>query len=215
MRPLLLVLLTGAAFAQGTTPKEKPEDYPVHAQTRSATLGGEFMVHSFSAGEQSYFVKGFLVVEVALYPPKGRMVDTHSGNFILRINGHKQEVLPQPPSVVAAAVAHPEWNSQSRVEGDAGIGPTSVSVGRPRPAEVPGMPIPGQPSAPPQAPRDNPSGLPPRERVKPQQVVLDTALPEGEHRGPVSGFLYFAWAGKASSIKSLELRYEDAVLKLR
>lgn len=179
MRPLLLLCLTGAAFAQGTTPRQKPEDYPVHAQTRSATLGAEFMVHSFSAGEQSYFVRGFLVVEVALYPPKGHMVDTHSGNFVLRINGHRQESLPQPPSVVAAAVAHPEWNSRRRVEADAGVGPASVGIGHPRPTQIPGVPMPGQPPPPPQVPQDNPSGLPPRDRVKPEQVVLDTALPEG------------------------------------
>jgi hypothetical protein len=35
------------------------------------------------------------------------------------------------------------------------------------------------------------------------------------HRGAVSGFLYFAYQGKTSSIKSLELMYEAAVLKLR
>ena len=216
MRPLLWLCLVGAAFAQGTVPKERPDDYPVHAQARSASLGAEFMVHSFSGGEQTYIVKGFLVVEVALYPPKGQMVDSHSGNFVLRINGRKQELLPQPPSVVAASVAHPEWSGDpNHVQADAGIGGATVGVGRPRPVQIPGMPIPGQPSPTPQAPQNNPSGLPPRERLTPQQLVLDTALPQGEHRGPLSGFLYFSYAGKASAIKSLELRYEDAILKLR
>lgn len=188
----------------------------MYAQARSAALGAEFMVHSCSEGEQTYIVKGFLVVEVALYPPKGRMVDVHSGNFVLRINGRKQELLPQSPALVAASVAHPEWSSNPHhVQADAGEGPATVGVGRPRPVQIPGMPIPGQASAPPEAPQDHPSGLPPRERMKPDQLVRDTALSQGEHRGPLSGFLYFAYAGKTSAIKSLELRYEDAVLKLR
>jgi hypothetical protein len=215
MRPLLLLCVAGAAFAQGTTPKEKPEDYPVHAQARSASLGAEFTIHSFSGGEQTYIARGFLVVEVALYPPKGQTVDVHSGNFVLRINGKKLEILPQSPSYVAASLAHPEWNDSRRLEGDAAAGPATVSVGRPAPVQVPGMPIPGQPVPPPQAPRDNPSGMPPREHVKPGQLLLDTALPQGEHHSPVSGFLYFSYTGRTSGIKSLELRYEDAVLKLR
>lgn len=217
MRTLLLCLsLLGAVFAQGTPPKEKPEDYPVHAQARSAGLGAEFMVHSFSSGEQTYLVRHYLVVEVALFPPKGQVVDVHSGNFMIRINGKKQELLPQPPSLVASAVAHPDWEDSPRVQADAGAGPAGVSLGRPRQVQIPGMPIPGQQGPQPtQVPRDNPSGLPPRDPVKPELIVLETALPQGEHRGPVSGFLYFAYSRKTSSIRSLELRYEDAVLKLR
>jgi hypothetical protein len=104
-------------------------------------------------------------------------------------------------------VAHPEWRGDPHhVQAGAGVGSATVGIG---------MPVPGQPSAPPHAPPDNASGLPPRERVKPEQLVIDTALPQGEHRGPVSGFLYFAYTGRTSAIKSLELCDEDAVLKLR
>jgi hypothetical protein len=52
-------------------------------------------------------------------------------------------------------------------------------------------------------------------RVSPQDLAAQTALPQGEFRRPVSGFLYFSHKGKTSSIKSLELLYEDAVVKLR
>ncbi len=172
------------------------------------------MIHSFSGGEQTYIVKGFLVVEVALFPPKGENIDVHSGNFVVRMNGRKQEFLPQSPSVVAATVAHPEWDDARHLETDGEAGPVAVGLGRPQPVQIPGVPVPGQPRPLPH-PQDNPGGLPPREQVKPEQLLLNTALPQGEHRGPVSGFLYFAYNGKASSIKSLELRYEDAVLKLR
>ena len=214
MRPLLLFGIAGAVFAQGTTPKLSPEDYPVHGQARSAVVGAEFMVRSFSAGEQTYIVRGFLVVELALYPPKGQNVDVHSGNFVLHINGRKQELLPQAPSVVAATLTHPEWADDRRMQVDGQAGPVGISTGQ-RPTQIPGMPVPGQPAPLPRAPQDNPSGLPPREQVKPAQLLLDTALPQGEHRGPVSGFLYFAYTGRISAIRSLELRYEDVTLKLR
>jgi hypothetical protein len=51
--------------------------------------------------------------------------------------------------------------------------------------------------------------------VKPEEVLVQTALPAGLHKGAVSGFLFFAWRGKTSSIKTLELLWNDAVLKLR
>ncbi len=212
MRPLLLLGFAGAVFAQGTVPKHAPEDYPVHGQARSAAVAADFTVHSFSAGEQTYIVKNFLVVEVALYPGKTRNIDVHSGNFVLRVNGRKQELLPQPPSVVAASLSHPEWASERQLEAAGQAGPVGVGMGQPR-VQIPGMPAPGQQA--PVPPPDNASGLPQRERANPAQLLLDTALPQGEHHGPVSGFLYFSYTGRISAIKSLELRYEDVTLQLR
>ena len=179
MRPLLLLSLAGAVFAQGTTPREKPEDYPAHAQARSAVLGAEFRGRTYASGEQTYTARGFLVVEVALYPPPGQHVDVHSGNFVMYVNGRKQELLPQAPSVVSTSVAHPEWA-------------TSATV-RPR-TIVPQTPT--QPGT-------------------PQQAVLATALPQGERGTPVSGYLFFSYTGRVPAIRSLELRYEDAILRLR
>jgi hypothetical protein len=46
-------------------------------------------------------------------------------------------------------------------------------------------------------------------------LVVETALPLGPQKWPVSGFLYFAFTGKTSSIKSLELIYNSTVLRLR
>src|SRR5215469_14969132 len=107
--------------------------------------------------------------------------------------------------MVAASIAHPEWDAPPRVEVGAGAGPANVSLGAPRPTQIPGMPIPGQGREPLPVPKDDSSGLPRQERVKPEQIVLDTALPQGESRRPVSGFLYFLYSGKTAAIKSLEL----------
>ena len=63
-------------------------------------------------------------------------------------------------------------------------------------------------------PRDNPSGIE-KEPVNAGELLLQTALEEGPHRAAFSGFLYFPFRGKMGSIKTLELLYQDAVLKLR
>src|SRR5450755_1453759 len=102
MRYWMLLCLPGLVLGQGTEPKRKPDDYDVHAQARGAVVGAEFMVHSFSRGEQSYVAQDYLVVEVALFPPKGETLAVQNGNFQLSINGRKQLLQPQPVTMVAA-----------------------------------------------------------------------------------------------------------------
>ena len=85
----------------------------------------------------------------------------------------------------------------------ASLGP--VVLGAPPPVER----FPGDPNAqtrqPPQVPEDNPSGLDKEAPVKAEELVVEAALPEGEHHNPASGFLYFPYRGKAGRIRSLDL----------
>jgi hypothetical protein len=53
------------------------------------------------------------------------------------------------------------------------------------------------------------------EPVDPYKLLMETALEEGQHHAPISGFLYFHFRGNIKSIKTLELVYQDTVLKLR
>jgi hypothetical protein len=211
--PLLFCCASLALAQGGSEPKPKAEDYDVHAQSKDIAIGAEFMIHSFSGQGQTYIAKDFLVVEVALYPPKGQSVNVNEGAFALRINGKKQVVVPAPPSMVASSLQHPEWQTGPRLEAGGGMGNTGVILGRPAPTQVPG----GQPpeSRVPRVPSPDSGGVEPERRVPAPELLMQTALPEGPHRGPVSGFLYFPYRGKTTSIKSLELLYEDAVLKLR
>jgi hypothetical protein len=216
MRYMLLLFATGLASAQGTNPKPTPAEYPTQANAGSVVVGAEFMVHSFSRGEQTFIVRDYLVVEVALFPPKGARVDVEPGKFSLRINGKRAALLPQTPSMVAASMSHPEWQQHPGAAGDIGMGGVGVGLGYPRQTTpFPGAPPESRLPRPPRAPdADNPGGLE-KEPVRPEELLVQTALPEGGHGGPVSGFLYFAYKGKTSSIRSLELLYEGAVLKLR
>ena len=74
IRFALLICFAAMAFAQGTEPKPKAEDYDVHGQSKNVSLGAEFMVHSFSGQGQTFIAGDYLVVEVALYPPKGEPI---------------------------------------------------------------------------------------------------------------------------------------------
>jgi hypothetical protein len=216
MRCIVFLYAAAVAFAQGTTPKPTPEEYPVHADAGSIAVGAEFMVHSFSRGEQTFIAQDYLVVDVALFPPKGQGVDVEPGKFSLRINGKRIALMAQAPAMVAASLNHREWQQRPGATADIGMGGVGIGLGHPRQtAPFPGAPPESRLPQPPRSPdANNPSGVE-KEQVKPEELVVQTALPEGVHRGAVSGFLYFAYKGKTSSIKSLELLYEGAVLKLR
>jgi len=208
-----LLGIASAVFAQGTEPKPKAGDYDVHGRSKDVSLGAEYMVHSFSGQGQTFILKDYLVVEVALYPPKGDAVTVKPAAFSLRLNG--KTMLPQPPTMVAATMQRPEWQDRPRLEAGGGLGNTGVILGRPVPSQVPGGQTPRTPM-PPRAPApDAPGGIDRPDPVRADELLVQTALPEGEHRGAVSGFLYFASKGKTTAIKTLDLLYEDAVLKLR
>lgn len=218
MRYGLLLFCAGAAFGQGTEPKAKAEDYEVHASTPTAAIGAEYLVHSFSRGDQAFLAKNYLVVEVALFPPKDATIQVRNSDFSLRINGKKAPLLPEAVSMVAGSLQHPEWEQPGPYgEIDASTGNAGVVIGGPprNPNPFPGSNPPGS-QLPPrvEVPKDNPSGVE-KEHVKAEVVAVETALVEGPHHAAFSGFLYFPYRGKGSSVKTAELQYQDAVLKLK
>lgn len=212
--PLLLAPLL--LQAQGTEPKAAPGDYPARATLDKLAIGAEYLVHSFFGHGQTFFTSDYLVVEVALFPARDETLTVSQGQFTLRINGKKQPILPQAPGFVAASLKYPDWVRRPTLEAAAGTGNAGVILGRPERVErFPGDPRPRQTRLP-QPPRTPEAEKEPP--VSADQVVSETALPEREARGPISGYLYFAYKGKTKSIRSLELIYAGpagtAVLKL-
>jgi hypothetical protein len=214
MRWIVLWAATALAMGQGTEPKPKAEDYEVHGRSKEIAIGAEYMVHSFSGDGRTFIAKDFLIVEVALYPPKLQYFRVNEGAFALRINGQRA-IAPVAGTMVASTLAHPDFNTGPHLEAGGGIGNTGVILGRPRPSDIPQAP--GQRSPqPPGAPDPGPpGGIAPERRATAVEIAAQAALPEGEFNGPVSGFLYFPFKGKAGSIKSVELIYNDTILKLR
>ncbi|HXM42909.1 MAG TPA: hypothetical protein VN924_16770 [Bryobacteraceae bacterium] len=200
---LLFSAVAGTLAAQsGTTPKASVQDYPAHATAEKLSIGAEYLVHSFSSGREMFIAKDYLVVEVALYPANGDSLLVSSGQFGLRVNGRSQALPPHAPEAVAHSLKYPDRDTGPHTV--AAVGP--VIFGQPAPAER----FPGDPNARtapplPRAPDDNPSGLDKEPPVKPEELVVQAALPDGEHHGPTSGFLYFPYRGNVGRIRSLEL----------
>jgi hypothetical protein len=158
------------------------------------------------------------VVEVALFPPKGTNFEVDRGQFSLRLNG-KHVLAAADPNLVIEDMKHPEFRPAGpHSEEAAGVNDHTVILGAPRinPDPFPGSPIPRTPTVypPVEIPRDNPSGVT-KEPTDPYTLLLETTLEEGQHHAAISGFLYFPFRGKTKSIKSVELVYQDVVLKLQ
>jgi hypothetical protein len=216
MRWTVFYLSTALAFAQGTTPKPAPTEYEVHSQVGTLDLGAEYMVHSFSAGDQMFLAENYLVVEVALYPVmKGDPVNIDLSQFRLRIN-HKTAIAPDHAARAAASLRQSPWQQQrpSRVSGGIGAGPIDIPIGGQQ-GPYPGGPQDRRLPNPPRAPDSDPPPGVTREKANPEDVLLRTALPEGPHKGAVSGFIYFPFNGKSSSLKTVDLEYDGVTLKLK
>ena len=207
------LIATGLLHAQGTTPKEKPADYPVRTQLPGLEIAAEYLVHSLPVNGGVLDANDYLVLEIAIYPEAGETFSVSSGDFTLKINDRKSVLFAQAPGMVAASIKYPDWEVRPSLEATAGVGGTDVILGRPRTtSRFPGDPVPDQSRLPrqPRVPdQTNTSGQekPPAEPV--EVSIARSALPEGPTHGPVSGYLFFAFKGKTKSIRSLELLYSS------
>src|ERR1035441_9857441 len=217
MRYLLFLVFVLGAQAQGTEPKASAAEYPVHAESGNLAIGAEYMVHSFGSGEQMYLAERYLVVEVALFPPKGQSVTADAARFALRVNGKKTLLYAQSPALVASHLNQREWETTRGAEADLGVGGVNIGLGHPQERDpVTGVPRGRRLPDPRHAPDAGvPGGGEARQRERPEEVLMRTALPEDPHRPAVSGFLYFPYQGKPSGLKSIELLFQDAVMKLK
>jgi hypothetical protein len=217
MRYLVFLACALAAHGQGTEPKASAAEYPVQAVSGNLAIGAEYMVHSFGSGEQMHLAEHYLVVEVALFPPKGESVTADATRFALRVNGKKTLLYAQSPTLVASHLNQPEWETSRRAEADLGVGGVNIGLGHPEERDpATGVPRGRRLPNPPRAPDAGvPGGGEARQRERPEELLIRTALPGDPHRPAVSGFLYFPYQGKASGLKSIDLLFQDAVLKLK
>ena len=202
----------------GTEPRSDVAAYPAHVQGDTLAIGAEYLAHSFMGGGQTFFAAHYLVVDVALYPAPGKRMEVAASRFTLHING-KRGFPPQPPGFVAADLKYPDWEQQRSVEAsvetvDASGNPGGgVSIGRPRiEGRFPGDNRPDQTRVPPLPRAPDPqqgAGIERRPVARADEVAVDAALIEEPTKGPVSGYIYFAFKGKLKSIRSLELQYQE------
>jgi hypothetical protein len=209
VRYLACLCLAGLAWAQGSEPRASASDYEVHA----AGLGAEYMVYSVSGQGKTFLVPDHLVVEVALYPRKGGTVSAAAADFTLRVDGKTLRAVA--PQTVVSAMERRQWMQPRGVQATAGRGGDVVIVGGPQ-RQPPYGGVPRRTPAPPRAPEpENRSGLPPAEPVRAEELVVNTAFPEGVFKGPVSGYLYFPFTGRASRVRRVQLLYGGVSLELK
>lgn len=213
MRYLAVLCLSGLACAQGTDPKPKVEEYEVHSAAKGVAVGAEYMVYSVSGQGTTIIVDDHLVVEVALFPPKGKTVVSGAYEFQLRVDG--KTLRPVTPQIVVMATQRRDLYTPRGVQATTQTGDDTIIVGgpsRPLPPFGGGRRTPAPPRAPEPDLRDR---APRPEPVRADELIAASALPEGEFKSPVSGYVYFPFTGKASKIKRVDLLYGDAVLRLK
>lgn len=217
----MLLFATAVVVATaGTVPKDAANEYPVHAEVNGVTIGAEYFGRAFFAPEGepgAWLAEDHLVIEVALFS-KERDFTINTSKFTLRLDGRKQALPPESPQVVAASLKYPDWNRRPGVIVAGGVGDAGVILGAPPRTER----FPGDPTArtrlpaPPRAPEpEHRSGQEPQPKMTAAEAVVATALPEGEVRLPVSGYLYFPYKGKLAKLRSVELLFDGVALKLK
>ncbi len=104
MRFIMVFIAAGVLSAQGTTPKSKATEYPVHAQLDSVTLAARYLVHSLPTSKEILITNDYLVVEAAFYGPPFSRLQLSPDMFNLRINGRGGLIPSQPARMVVGSI---------------------------------------------------------------------------------------------------------------
>jgi len=200
--------LASCAMA-GTAPKAKPGDYPVQARMGAIDIAAAYLVHTLPAEGTNFLAPDYLVVEIAIYPPKAQAVAAAAGQFHLRVNG-KKDLPADTPEMVAMSLKYPDWEGRQGMGPQIGIGPVILGGEQPT-ARFPGDPRPNAGPRPAKVGTD----APPQTAA---EAAVAFAFPDCPCQKPVSGYVYFRYDGKMKSLKSLELVWqrgdEQATLRL-
>lgn len=220
-----LTILFGGALAvlaapptRGIRPRPTPKDYPAHEHAANtaygaAALSKEEVKNTFA----SDLAKGYIVVEVGVFPSKTQTVDLEPDNFLLRIGGTGDMIRPASGDTVASVLQRkntprPSSPSDVTVYPSVGVGyesgpdiygrrqsgwTTSAGVG----VGPQGPAYPGPGPAP---------GSTDRDRQVMATELADKALPDGPATAPVAGYLYFPAPSKKKSSSSVyEIDYDN------
>jgi hypothetical protein len=220
MRAIFLCIAVSSIFPwlaagdgpPGVPPRPRPSDYPVRQSTKTATIAAA-IVPPDQAGKMfsPEIAKQYIVVEVAVYPESGDIIDVKPLLFALRV-GDRIGGAEQPADVSPGPDNHsPSVGQSTGVTTETGVlygratGPVNgrssqnleaysavtVASGDAR------QPVPPAPSN---------SGPDPR-------IVADRlwnkALPEGQTGKAVAGYLYFPQYAKKRKSDARELSYSD------
>jgi len=218
MKPVIILTLLAmlalpliADAPKGTVPRSAADKYATHAEADGAALGATLLtskeVHKAFTTDLNRCCR---VVEVALYPAKGKSVDVSPGEFVLRLAGTDTAVKASTAVVLAAQLQEKNRNDTAntgvttvgevhvgyesgidpitgqRVHGVETGGGVGVGVGNSQPGQRP-------------ASTD-------RDRYVMEIELNEKALPDDTVSAPVAGYLYFSLS-KENRKASYQLEY--------
>ena len=129
MKLLPLICFMGLiASAQGLRPRSDVSDYRANAERDGIGIGADIMDaeqarHAFATG----VYKGYVVVEVAVFPEPGKSVDLSPVDFSLRLAGQPSPIRPSSARTIAS-VLHRQANKPPAKPSDIVVYPT-VGIG--------------------------------------------------------------------------------------
>lgn len=174
---------------KGMPPRATPAEYQFHVQVGTFTIAAEFTGHAIPTMQGPLNSEDYVAVETAVFGPPETRIKLAADDFSLRINGKKAALPSQPYGLVVGSVKDPEWQPPVPVEKKSKSGLNTGGNGdqgdsTPAPVKIP-IEV---------------------QRAMAQRVQK-AALPEGDRAVPQAGLLFFAYRGRAQSIRSVELIY--------
>jgi hypothetical protein len=186
---LSVSLLGFAEIRQGIKPRYQARDYAVTLERDGLTFGASLLIRgAILRAFMSDLTKGFLVVEVGLYPEEGVPLEVSRKDFVVRMEGQTSPIRSADPSLVAAMLQKSASNGKDvTLYPSIGVGYesggydpyTGRRVGGWRTST--GVGIGG---------RDE-EGASPEDRRVMEIELQEKALPEGKIEKPVCGYLLF------------------------
>ena len=193
----------------GLRPRPSAADYAVHQSMRDGEIAAERLKPERVAKMFSSEIdRDYVVIEVAIYPQNGAIIEVLSFDFSLRFAG-QQETRPDTPEEASVPLREkPGIKGPLEVTNETGVivttqkdpvtGRRSTSAGT---YEAIGVAV-GNPQ---------PNPLPPTSRGPDPRVLQDKlqakALPQGQTGKAVAGYLYFTKPPKKPQNSLLDLAY--------
>ena len=235
MKPKLLIAALAAALPllgadePGIRPRPAAADYPVQQANSALTVGAELLSpDDVSKSFATDLNKGWIVVEVAVYPRKDT-VRIEAEDFVLRtgVGDELRMVRPAGGKTIAGILHRRTTKAAAKSDADVTVYPT-VGIGYEsgpayndpvtgtrrgggvRTSVGVGVGIGGGGSAPPPPASTN------ADRKTMETELLEKGLPEGAAAKPVAGYLYFPRPARMKSADTLELQYigDNETIKL-
>jgi hypothetical protein len=196
-------VLSIAAFAgdAGVPPRVSSGDYPVHGSVKGAVIAAAIVPSDQVAKMfSSEIAKQSVVVEVAIYPENAQPFEVASSDFSVKM-GRQLAYAERPQDVAPWRENRGQLGRETDVTTQAGViyqrSSDPVNGTRQTVGTYSGVAVSDHPAGPPAPP------APARSTDKIQR----RALPEGQTRSAVAGYLYFAKYSKVAKTDSLELHY--------